>query len=148
MNNPVLAHVNLDLCELISLKATVKIAHDRWESLGLEKSAAEMTDILAKLDEAEIQFYNDLEKASLESAKEDTHMLISFNNGRSYYDADEIRSIGLDKILSDEHVTWDYIATVMDDEIREQVHRELAPCSNEDFLIRYLELSPDNFIVC
>ena len=73
---------------------------------------------------------------------------ISFNNGRSYYDTDDIRSTGLDKILSDEHVTWDYIATVMDDEIREQVHRELAPCSNEDFLIRYLELSPDNFIVC
>ena len=73
---------------------------------------------------------------------------VSFNNGRSYYDADEIRSTGLDKILSDEQVTWDYIAAMMDDEIREQVHCELAPCTNEDFLIRYLELSPDNFIVC
>lgn len=71
MNNPVLAHVNLEFYELITLKTTVKAARARWEEFGLEKSAAEMTNILAKLDEAEIQFYNDLEKASLESAKEE-----------------------------------------------------------------------------
>lgn len=35
------------------------------------------------------------------------------------------------------------IAVYMDDEKREKVHFELAPCSNEKFLERYLELDPD-----
>lgn len=34
----------------------------------------------------------------------------------------------------------DDIATYMCDEIREQVHIELAPCSPEKFLVRYLQL--------
>ena len=35
---------------------------------------------------------------------------------------------------------WNAIVNLMNDEKREQVHRELAPCSNEEFLQRYLEL--------
>lgn len=35
---------------------------------------------------------------------------------------------------------WDAIVNYMDDEIREQVHAELAPCTNEEFLKRYVEL--------
>ena len=34
----------------------------------------------------------------------------------------------------------DIIATYMDDEIREKVHFEMAPCEPTDFLKRYLEL--------
>lgn len=34
------------------------------------------------------------------------------------------------------------IATYMDDDIREAVHAELAPCEPEVFLQRYLELDP------
>lgn len=37
----------------------------------------------------------------------------------------------------------DTIATYMDDDKREQVHFELAPCDPEEFLKRYLELDPD-----
>ena len=37
----------------------------------------------------------------------------------------------------------DAIAVYMDDEKREKVHFELAPCDPEDFLKRYLELDPD-----
>lgn len=37
----------------------------------------------------------------------------------------------------------DTIATYMDDEIREHVHDELAPCEPEEFLRRYLEFDPD-----
>lgn len=36
----------------------------------------------------------------------------------------------------------DAIATYMDDEKREQVHFELAPCTPEEFLMRYIELDP------
>jgi hypothetical protein len=35
------------------------------------------------------------------------------------------------------------IASYMNDEIREQVHGELAPCTHEEFIARYLELDPD-----
>lgn len=35
------------------------------------------------------------------------------------------------------------ITTYMNDDIREKVHFELAPCTNEEFLKRYIELDPD-----
>lgn len=35
------------------------------------------------------------------------------------------------------------IASYMDDEIRESVHSELAPCTHEEFIGRYLELDPE-----
>lgn len=37
----------------------------------------------------------------------------------------------------------DTIASYMDDETRENVHFELAPCDPKEFLKRYLELDPD-----
>ena len=37
----------------------------------------------------------------------------------------------------------DAIANYMNDDIREQVHRELAPCEPEELLARSLELDPD-----
>lgn len=42
-----------------------------------------------------------------------------------------------------EQKTMDAIAAYMDDDKREQVHFELAPCEPEEFLKRYLELDPD-----
>ena len=39
--------------------------------------------------------------------------------------------------------TMDAIAVYMDDDKREQVHFELAPCDPEEFLKRYLELDPN-----
>lgn len=38
---------------------------------------------------------------------------------------------------------WDAITAYMNDDIREQVHAELAPCTAKEFLERYLELDPD-----
>lgn len=37
----------------------------------------------------------------------------------------------------------DNIATYMDDEIRERLHGELAPCTPEEFLSAYLDADPD-----
>lgn len=37
----------------------------------------------------------------------------------------------------------DKIASYMDDEKRETIHFELAPCEPEEFLKRYLEVDPD-----
>lgn len=38
---------------------------------------------------------------------------------------------------------WEAIVNMMDDVTRERVAFELAPCTNEEFLNRYLELAPD-----
>lgn len=43
----------------------------------------------------------------------------------------------------EETVYWDAIAILMDDDIRVRVNEELAPCTKEEFLRRYLELDPD-----
>ena len=43
--------------------------------------------------------------------------------------------------ISDE--LMNIIATYMLDDEREQVHSELAPCTHEEFLKRYIELDPD-----
>ena len=35
------------------------------------------------------------------------------------------------------------IATYMNDYIREMLHLRISPCSNEEFLRKYIELDPD-----
>ena len=44
------------------------------------------------------------------------------------------------KIREVNQVSLDEIAGYMNDEIREQVHAELAPCTPEELLTRYLQL--------
>ena len=41
-----------------------------------------------------------------------------------------------------ENYYWNAVVSYMDDDIRETVHAELAPCSKKAFLHRYLELDP------
>lgn len=50
---------------------------------------------------------------------------------------------GEEKMINND--LMDTIASYMDDDIREQVHAELAPCSNEEFLDRYTDLD-ESFI--
>lgn len=42
---------------------------------------------------------------------------------------------------------WDAIVSYMDDDIREQIHGELAPCTEEAFWARYVELDAENEIL-
>ena len=67
---------------------------------------------------------------------------ISLNNGRSYFDAREIAE-NKEEILK----LWDVIVASMDGEIREQVHAELAPCSDLEFLKKYLEIADDDICI-
>lgn len=62
---------------------------------------------------------------------------ISIDNGRSYIEpAEALEAISLSTIVE-----------YMDDDTRETVHRELAPCTDLEFLRRYLELAPDDLII-
>lgn len=38
---------------------------------------------------------------------------------------------------------WEAIVQFMDDEIRERVHSELAPCAAKEFYDRYCEIDPE-----
>jgi len=44
-----------------------------------------------------------------------------------------------------ERYDFDVIVNMMDDDIREKVHAELAPTSDEKFLERYIELHKEKF---
>lgn len=66
---------------------------------------------------------------------------ISLDNGHTYTTAAgamaEINERGL----------WDAIVNLMDDDTREAVAAELAPCTEAEFLARYLELANDDLII-
>ena len=62
---------------------------------------------------------------------------ISIDNGRSYVTASEaLETISLDTMLN-----------YMDDDTREAVHNEISPCTDAEFLTRYLELAPDDLVI-
>lgn len=43
------------------------------------------------------------------------------------------------------HYTWDYIVGLMDDDLREHLHSELAPCTQQEFLTAYIEKHAEKF---
>lgn len=49
----------------------------------------------------------------------------------------------LDFDVPENERTWEAIASYMDDDIREALHAELAPCTSTEFLDRYLKEDPD-----
>ena len=62
---------------------------------------------------------------------------ISIDNGNSWITPQE----------AIKGMRWEVIAHYMEDEAREAVHADLAPCSNLDFLTRYLELADHDLII-
>lgn len=62
---------------------------------------------------------------------------ISINNGASYTTIeDAIATVGMDTI-----------AMIMDDEIREQVANNIAPCTDEEFVAEYLSRANEDLII-
>lgn len=62
---------------------------------------------------------------------------ISINNGHSYISPEEALK----------EISIETMANYMDDDAREQTAAELAPCSDVEFLTRYLEIAPDDLII-
>ena len=62
---------------------------------------------------------------------------ISIDNGHSYVTASEAL----------ETISLDTMTNYMDDDTREAVHNEIAPCTDAEFLTRYLELAPDDLVI-
>lgn len=66
---------------------------------------------------------------------------VSLDNGLTFLSADE----AIDDIES--RGLWDAVVNAMDDDVREYVHNEMAPCSNKEFLERYLVLAYDDLVI-
>ena len=48
-------------------------------------------------------------------------------------------------ILSGSEVDYDACVNLMDDDIREELHREMAPCSDQEFLDAYVVKHAEKF---
>lgn len=66
---------------------------------------------------------------------------ISLDNGLTFASA----HTAMPEIMR--HNLWDALVNLMDDDTRERVHTELAPCTEEEFLTRYLELAEKNLVL-
>ena len=62
---------------------------------------------------------------------------ISIDNGLHFIEPEE----------AIDGMRWDVIAHYMEDEAREQVHNELAPCTDLEFLTRYLEIADHDLVI-
>lgn len=62
---------------------------------------------------------------------------ISIDNGNTFVSPAEALEV----------ITLDTMAMYMDDEIREMVNAELAPCTEIEFLAYYLEFAVENLII-
>lgn len=50
-------------------------------------------------------------------------------------------------IVIAERNLWDVVVAMMDDDVREHVHAEFAPCTEEEFLIAYLAAATDDLVI-
>lgn len=66
---------------------------------------------------------------------------ISLDNGNAYMSAEEAMPI------IEEQGLWDAVVEAMNDNTREAVNSEIAPCSNLQLLSRYLEVSPYDLVI-
>ena len=49
------------------------------------------------------------------------------------------------KDINGQDIDFEAAVNIMDDELREQVNAELAPCTNQEFFERYEELHEEKF---
>jgi len=71
-------------------------------------------------------------------------MYISIDRGKTFYTAEEYFELPKEKRLS---ISWGIVPQYMDDDTREQVRGELLPCTEQEFLTRYLEIAPYDLIL-
>ena len=66
---------------------------------------------------------------------------ISLDNGHTFLTTEE----AMEEI--NERDLWDVVVCCMDDETREEVHTDLAPCTEEDFLTVYLKRANEDLVI-
>lgn len=85
---------------------------------------------------------------------------VSIDNGTTYFDSaeglyehveehcrDDVGEYGAAFFLREWADVYGRLVNMMDDDIMEVVHFETAPCSEIEFLNRYLKLSVDDLVI-
>lgn len=67
---------------------------------------------------------------------------VSLNNGHSWLDA--VETI---EAIAEQPYMWQLLVNIMDDDIREAVHRDLAPCTELEFLAEYLKRAEADLVI-
>lgn len=67
--------------------------------------------------------------------------MISLDNGHTWITAEEAMPEITERNL------WDTVVNLMDDDIREDVNFDLAPCSDLDFLREYLSRAEEGLVI-
>lgn len=89
--------------------------------------------------ESYMDAWNKLVEGSLTADAETKE--ISLDNAATFLTAEE----AMPEIIA--RNLWDIIVYRMDDDTREAVHADLAPCTNLEFLKEYLRRAPHNLII-
>ena len=103
-----------------------------WGKDATEETVIHGYELKRYSDESDKPFESLLEQLELIEPKR-----ISVDNGAHWVDPEE----------AVERMPWDVIANHMEDEAREQVHMELAPCENINFLKRYLYVAKEDLVI-
>lgn len=123
---------------------TSPTAVKKWQSAHLKRygfpvSLDSEKDIIDRLEAQENKsgYIKSLIRADIKQQEENKMKKISLDNGYSYITPAEALGI----------IPLDLLAEYMDDETREAVHHELAPCTDEAFLTRYLEIAKKDLVM-
>lgn len=118
---------------------------DTFEASPIAHYFPDLCDLLG-LDMSEYSTYGDLFYALMDAAGQagidlygiaDNPARVSLDNGNTYVTAAQ----------AVQDAPWETIVAAMDDDTRERVHDEIAPCTEVEFLVRYLQLAREDLII-
>lgn len=72
---------------------------------------------------------------------------INLSNGSNSYSFGADEACAAIAFAEDNGISFDTIATLMDDDTREMVAFDFAPCSDEEFLTVYLKIADTDLII-
>lgn len=101
---------------------------------------------LLDVDMSEFSTYGDLFYSLMDAAGQagidlygitDNPARVSIDNGHTFITAAQ----------AVQEAPWEAIVAAMDDDTRERVHDEIAPCTKAEFLARYLQIAREDLII-
>lgn len=124
----------------------LKLHHQTMERNMLKKSLEKPQKVLQSFPTYDIIIYvikGNARRAGKSSGHGGNIMekLVSINNGKTFETAAE----AMPEIMA--RVLWNALVNVMDDDTREEVAAELAPCTEKEFLERYLAMAPADLVI-
>jgi len=118
---------------------------DTFEASPIAHYFPDLCDLLG-VDMSDYSSYGDLFYSLMDAAGQagidlygiaDNPARVSLDNGATYVTAAQ----------AVQEAPWETIVAAMDDDTRERVHDELSPCSEAEFLARYLQLAREDLII-